>query len=216
MTIAIIDYEMGNLHSVAKALEHVTSEPVVITRDIATLQSADRIVLPGQGAIRDCMQALENTGLIPLVRSLLHDDRVPLLGICVGQQMLLTESEENGGIACLDYLPGQVKRFPDGAIDEQGHRLKVPHVGWNEVTAICHHPLWEGIAPNARFYFVHSYYVTAAARRHVIATTRYGSVDAHVAIAKGSNVAVQFHPEKSAEAGLRLLRNFVRWQPSIL
>ena len=216
MTIAVIDYGMGNLHSVAKALEHVASEPVVITRDADTLHDASRIILPGQGAIRDCMHALEDTGLLPLVRTLLNNDRVPLLGICVGQQMLLTDSDENGGIACIDYIPGQVKRFPNGMIDEQGNVLKVPHMGWNEVATIRSHPLWEGIASGTRFYFVHSYYVDAADRHHVIATTRYGNVEAHVAVVKGSNVAVQFHPEKSSDAGLRLLHNFVNWQPEPL
>lgn len=212
MTIAVIDYGMGNLHSVAKALEHVADVPVVITHDADEIRRAERVVLPGQGAIRDCMKALEHAGLTALVRELLADDATPLLGICVGQQMLMSDSEENGGITCLDYLPGQVRRFPDQAMDATGMRLKVPHMGWNEVFPTQLHPLFDGITPGERFYFVHSYYVAAKRTDDVFATTEYGGITPHVAVGHGSNFAVQFHPEKSATAGLRLLSNFVHWQ----
>ncbi|MBF8222902.1 imidazole glycerol phosphate synthase subunit HisH [Halomonas sp. 328] len=213
MTIAVIDYGMGNLHSVAKALEHVTQENVIITRDARCIRGATRLVLPGQGAIRDCMGELERSQVKGLVQELLAEADKPLLGICVGQQMLLDESEENGGVACLGHLPGRVRRFPADMHDAQGERLKVPHMGWNRVDQHHEHPLWAGIESGERFYFVHSYYVDAAEDDTVFGTTDYGSVKAHVAIGRGPVFAVQFHPEKSASAGLRLLENFVTWEP---
>lgn len=213
MTIAVIDYGMGNLHSVAKALEHVTHENVVITRDPRRIHGATRVVLPGQGAIRDCMGELERTELLGLVRELLAQQAKPLLGICVGQQMLHDHSEENGGIACLGFLPGEVKRFPGEMHDEQGQRMKVPHMGWNLVRQRHDHPLWRDIDQDERFYFVHSYYVEAADENSVFGTTDYGSVTAHVATGRDATFAVQFHPEKSSRAGLKLLENFVQWAP---
>ncbi|GEN23156.1 imidazole glycerol phosphate synthase subunit HisH [Halomonas cupida] len=212
MTIAVIDYGMGNLHSVAKALEHVTHENVMITRDARSILGATRLVLPGQGAMRDCMGELERTELIGLVRELLDEQSKPLLGICVGQQMLLDRSDENGGIDCLGFLPGQVKRFPADMRDGDA-RLKVPHMGWNLVHQPQSHPLWDGIDQDEHFYFVHSYYVAAAQQAHVFGTTDYGTVSAHVATGREATFAVQFHPEKSSRAGLRLLENFVRWTP---
>ncbi|QEA38599.1 imidazole glycerol phosphate synthase subunit HisH [Pistricoccus aurantiacus] len=213
MTIAVIDYGMGNLHSVAKALEHVTYERVVITRDPRRIRGATRLILPGQGAIRDCMSELERSDLKGLVQELLRNAAKPLLGICVGQQMLLEYSEENEGVECLCYLPGRVKRFPDGATDVSGKRLKVPHMGWNQVRQRHDHPLWQGIEDDTRFYFVHSYYVQAARDATVFGTTRYGEIEAHAAIGRDTVFATQFHPEKSANAGLRLLENFVNWAP---
>ncbi|MBZ9539405.1 imidazole glycerol phosphate synthase subunit HisH [Modicisalibacter tunisiensis] len=213
MTIAVIDYGMGNLHSVAKALEHVTHEHVVITRDARSIRGATRIVLPGQGAIRDCMGELQRTELQGLVKELLDDQAKPLLGICVGQQMLMEHSEENGGVTCLGYLPGSVRRFSQEMHDAEGRRLKIPHMGWNQVSQHHPHPLWEGIGDGARFYFVHGYYVEAERDADVFGTTRYGDVTAHVATGRDSVFAVQFHPEKSADAGLRLLENFVNWTP---
>ncbi len=213
MTIAVIDYGMGNLHSVAKALEHVTHENVVITRDARAIRGATRLVLPGQGAIRDCMGELERTELRGLVEELLGAQAKPLLGICVGQQMLMPSSEENGGIACLGFLPGKVRHFDLDMLDDEGRRLKVPHMGWNQVAQRNDHPLWEGIDDGARFYFVHSYYVDAERGDDVFGTTRYGRIDAHVATGRDAVFAVQFHPEKSADAGLRLLENFVNWAP---
>ena len=213
MTIAVIDYGMGNLHSVAKALEHVTHEHVVITRDPRSIRGATRLVLPGQGAMRDCMGELQRAELHDLVQELLTSQAKPLLGICVGQQMLMERSEENGGIECLGFLPGQVRHFGQDLRDSENRRLKVPHMGWNQVTQRHAHPLWEGIEDGSRFYFVHSYYVKAARDEDIFGTTQYGSVEAHVATGRDAVFAIQFHPEKSADAGLRLLENFVNWAP---
>ncbi|RTQ97563.1 imidazole glycerol phosphate synthase subunit HisH [Halomonas nitroreducens] len=213
MTIAVIDYGMGNLHSVAKALEHVTHEHVVVTRDARRIHGATRLVLPGQGAIRDCMGELERTELRGLVQELLAQQSKPLLGICVGQQMLHDHSEENGGIRCLGFMGGEVRRFPADMRDDQGHRLKVPHMGWNLVRQHHDHPLWDGIDDQEHFYFVHSYYVDAADDAQVFGTTDYGRVTAHVATGRDATFAVQFHPEKSSRAGLKLLENFVQWTP---
>ncbi|UYF99375.1 MULTISPECIES: imidazole glycerol phosphate synthase subunit HisH [unclassified Halomonas] len=213
MTIAVIDYGMGNLHSVAKALEHVTHENVIITRDARRILGATRVVLPGQGAIRDCIGELERTELRGLVDDILTRQAKPLLGICVGQQMLMEKSEENGGVDCLGFFQGSVDRFPLDMRDEHEQRLKVPHMGWNRLTQHHDHPLWEGIEDGERFYFVHGYYVNATTDDHVLGTTQYGDVKAHVAIGRDATFAVQFHPEKSARAGLRLLENFVTWTP---
>lgn len=213
MTIAVIDYGMGNLHSVAKALEHVTHENVVITRDPRRIQGATRLVLPGQGAIRDCMSELERSEVKGLVLELLANGDKPLLGICVGQQMLLSDSEENGGVTCLGFLPGRVKRLPGNMHDLQGERLKVPHMGWNQVTQRHPHPLWEGIDNGERFYFVHGYYAAVDDETAVYGATRYGDIHAHVAIGRGPVFATQFHPEKSSLPGLRLLENFANWTP---
>ncbi len=213
MTIAVIDYGMGNLHSVAKALEHVTHENVIVTRDPRCIRGATRLVLPGQGAIRDCIGELERTDLRGLVQELLTRQAKPLLGICVGQQMLMDHSEENGGIDCLGFLPGVVRRFPADMRDEHGARLKVPHMGWNVVQQHHPHPLWAGIDHEEHFYFVHSYYVVANDDNNVLGTTDYCGVTAHVAIGREATFAVQFHPEKSSRAGLKLLENFVQWSP---
>lgn len=213
MTIAVIDYGMGNLHSVAKALEHVTHENVVVTRDPRSIRGASRLVLPGQGAIRDCMGELQRTELEGLVKELLDEQAKPLLGICVGQQMLFEHSDENGGVDCLGFLPGGVKRFASHLTDPDGGRLKVPHMGWNRIRQRHDHALWEGIEEGARFYFVHSYYVAATNPEDVLGSTDYAGVEAHVATGRGSVFAVQFHPEKSAGNGLRLLENFVNWAP---
>ncbi|MDT8895523.1 imidazole glycerol phosphate synthase subunit HisH [Halomonas sp. I1] len=213
MTIAVIDYGMGNLHSVAKALEHVTHENVVVTRDARRINGATRLVLPGQGAIRDCVGELERTELRGLVEELLASQDKPLLGICVGQQMLHERSEENGGIDCLGFMTGQVRRFPADMHDESGNRCKVPHMGWNLVRHHQDHPLWQGIDQDEHFYFVHSYYVEVDDDTRLFGTTEYGRVSAHVATGRDATFAVQFHPEKSSRAGLRLLENFVHWMP---
>ena len=213
MTIASIDYGMGNLHPVAKALEHVTHENVVITRDPRRILGATRLVLPGQGAIRDCIGELERTELRGLVEEILARQGKPLLGICVGQQMLLEHSEENDGINCLGVFKGNVRRFPADMRDSHDQRLKVPHMGWNLVDQHHEHPLWKGIDNQEHFYFVHSFYVDASDDAEVFGTTQYGKVSAHVAIGRESTFAVQFHPEKSSRAGLRLLENFVTWTP---
>jgi len=210
-TIAVIDYGMGNLHSVAKALEHVAPRArVTVTGDPAAVRRADRLVFPGQGAIGQAMAELARTGLGEAVRELAG--RRPFLGICLGLQALMARSEEDGGTAGLGLLPGKVRRFPEGARDPRtGARLKVPHMGWNQVRQTLAHPLWAGIAQDERFYFVHSYYVALdPPPGRVAGTTAYGPTFAS-AVAGDACFAVQFHPEKSQRAGLRLLENFAAW-----
>lgn len=206
-TVAVIDYGMGNLHSVAKALEHAGIAKVLVTADPAIIREADRIVLPGVGAIRDCMAEIKRLGIDELVREVGRDR--PFLGVCVGMQALMTRSEENGGVDCIDLFPGSVRRFPDG-MTENGEPLKVPHMGWNEVGQVIDHPIWHGIPDMARFYFVHSYYIEAASARQVAGRGHYG-LDFAAALADGSRFATQFHPEKSAAYGLQLYRNFLTW-----
>jgi glutamine amidotransferase len=209
-TIAVIDYGMGNLHSVAKALEHVQpGVEVLVTSDPKQVANADRVLLPGVGAIRDCMAEIYKQGVDKEVAEAIRSGR-PFLGICVGYQALMQSSEENGGVECLGEFEGSVNYFGDHHKDEQGERLKVPHMGWNEVMQSGEHPLWQGIENGSRFYFVHSYYVKAAQRQQVAATCNYG-VDFDVALAHDNVFAVQFHPEKSHTAGLQLLKNFLNW-----
>ena len=204
-TVAVIDYGMGNLHSVAKALEHAGSHQVLVTGDPAVIREADRIVLPGVGAIRDCMAEIRRQGIDELVREVSQDR--PFLGVCVGMQALMQRSEENGGVDCIGLFPGAVRRFP-GGMQEEGETLKVPHMGWNEVSHVLDHPLWHGIPDRARFYFVHSFYVEAGNPRQVVGRGHYG-LDFAAALADGSRFATQFHPEKSADCGLQLYANFL-------
>ncbi|MBH3332178.1 imidazole glycerol phosphate synthase subunit HisH [Pseudomonas sp. HR1] len=206
-TVAVIDYGMGNLHSVAKALEHAGSHQVLVTGDPAVIREADRIVLPGVGAIRDCMAEIRRQGIDELVREVSQDR--PFLGVCVGMQALMQRSEENGGVDCIGLFPGAVRRFP-GGMQEEGESLKVPHMGWNEVSHVLDHPLWHGIPDRARFYFVHSFYVEAGNPRQVVGRGHYG-LDFAAALADGSRFATQFHPEKSADCGLQLYANFLAW-----
>ncbi len=207
-SVAVIDYGMGNLHSIAKALQHAAPDvDVRVVSDKKSILSADRIVFPGVGAMRDCMHALQETEL-NLVIAHVAQTR-PVLGICLGVQALLTSSEENGGTDCLDILPGQVKHFAEDLHAANGERLKIPHMGWNQVEQKAH-PLWEGIPQNSRFYFVHSYYVQSDDPTIVVGTTEYPEKFA-CALAKDNIFAVQFHPEKSQTAGLQLLNNFLHW-----
>ena len=209
-SIAVIDYGMGNLHSVAKALEHVQpGVEVRVTDDPALIRSADRVLLPGVGAIRDCMAEIRAHAVDVEVREAIASGK-PFLGICVGYQALTQFSEENGGVECLKEFDGQVKFFGDDLTDASGERLKVPHMGWNEVQQTVDHPLWAGIENGSRFYFVHSYYVKLAQQQQVAATCEYG-VPFDVALADKNVFAVQFHPEKSQVAGLQLLKNFLNW-----
>ena len=208
-TVAVIDYGMGNLHSVAKALEHVGAGRVLITSDADVIREADRVVFPGVGAIRDCMAEIRRLGFDSLVREVSQDR--PFLGICVGMQALLDSSEENGGVDCIGLFPGQVKFFGKD-LHEEGEHLKVPHMGWNEVQQKVDHPLWHNIPDLARFYFVHSYYVTPEDPAVVAGTADYG-IPFTCAVARDNIFAIQSHPEKSARDGLALLRNFIRWQP---
>ncbi len=210
MSIAVIDYGMGNLRSVSKALEHVAGAvPVVVTADPAVVAAAGRVVFPGQGAMPDCMRELDARGLRAAVLQAAREK--PFLGICVGEQMLFERSEE-GDVPGLGVFPGMVRRFPEARmVDAKGERLKVPHMGWNEVWQKPH-ALWSGIADGARFYFVHSYCVQHDDPALTAATTEYG-VPFTCAVGRDNIFAVQFHPEKSARDGLRLLKNFVEWQP---
>lgn len=207
--IAVVDYGMGNLRSVAKALEHVAPGAcVVVTSDPEVIAGAAKVVFPGVGAMPDCMRELEQRGLkaalIEAARS------KPFLGICLGMQALFQFSEE-GNVAGLGILPGTVRRFPsEQMVDAKGQKLKVPHIGWNEVHQAMDHPLWAGIADCSRFYFVHSYYVEAGGPELVAAFTPYPFSFAS-AVARGNIFAVQFHPEKSQAAGLKLLGNFALW-----
>ena len=209
-TVAVIDYGMGNLHSVAKALEHVGAGRVLVTSDAAVIREADRVVFPGVGAIRDCMAEIRRLGFDQLVREVSRDR--PFLGICVGMQALLESSEENGGVECIGEFPGQVKFFGKD-LYEDGEHLKVPHMGSNEVVQALDHPLWHEIPDRGRFYFVHSYYGAAANPAHVVGRCHY-SKDFAAALADGSRFAVQFHPEKSHTHGLQLLQNFAAWNGS--
>ncbi len=217
-TVAVIDYGMGNLHSVASALRKINSEAkVTITSDAQTILRADRVIFPGVGAIRDCMAEILRLGIDKVVRDVIASGK-PLLAICVGMQALMQHSEENNGVDCLSILPGQVlffgnKSFGDPLKDSNGEKLKVPHMGWNQVHQTIAHPLWNGIAQDSRFYFVHSYYIHCDKPEYIAATAQYG-VQLHAALAHKNLFAVQFHPEKSSDAGLRLLQNFLVWDGS--
>ena len=213
-SIAIIDYGMGNLHSIAKAVEHVAGDDRVwVSADPDTIRRADRVIFPGVGAIRDCMAELHRLGLDELLREVARDK--PLLGVCLGMQALLDHSEENGGVDGLGLIPGQVRRFPEGLTDPaSGVRLKIPHMGWNQVHRTAPHPLWKDIPDGSRFYFVHSYYATPADPAHLVGRTEYGLGFA-AAVARENLFAVQCHPEKSQHAGLQLLANFVRWNGEV-
>lgn len=208
--LAIIDYGMGNLHSVASAINHLAPEvEVEITADGERIQAADHVIFPGVGAIRDCMAEILRLGVDRTVKEALASGK-PVLAICVGMQALMAFSEENQGVDCLDILPGQVRRFPADVLDEDGSQLKVPHMGWNQVAQLGDHPLWRGIAQNSYFYFVHSYYVESGDSSQVAGRCHYG-VDFSAALQRNNLFAVQFHPEKSHTDGLRLLKNFVAW-----
>jgi glutamine amidotransferase len=207
--IAVIDYGMGNLRSVAKALAHVAPDRgIVVSADPAAIRAADRVVLPGQSAMPDCMHALDASGLRDVVVEVAHDR--PFLGICLGLQMLFETSEE-GPTEALGILRGRVVRFRDERmVSPAGERLKVPHMGWSPVRHTLPHPLWRGIADATRFYFAHSYHPEPADPRITAGTADYPAPFT-CAIARANIFAVQFHPEKSHRAGLRLLANFVAW-----
>ncbi len=234
--IAVIDYGMGNLRSVQQALRNVAPDAVIaVTDDPRVVAQASRVVFPGQGAMPDCMRELDTRGLRSAVLQAARSK--PFLGICIGLQMLFEHSAE-GDIPGLGILPGEVVRFAGNLRDAQGNKLKVPHMGWNEVQRInnppppdgevtvalsppgrelerglgANHPLWQGIPQDARFYFVHSYYVQTQDAQLVQATSNYPQPFV-CAVARDNLFAVQFHPEKSQSAGLTLLRNFVNWNP---
>ncbi len=211
-TVAVVDYGMGNLRSVSQAVLHVaagTGFDVIVTRRPEEVMAAERVVLPGQGAIRDCMRELHDSGLKDAV---LHAAaHKPMLGVCVGMQMLLDHSEEQDTPG-LGLIPGRVRRFRlEGRLQPDGSRYKVPQMGWNRVEQHPH-PLWDGVPDRSWFYFVHSYYAAPSDARHVAGETDYGARFT-CAVARDNIFATQFHPEKSAEQGLALYRNFLRWKP---
>ncbi len=217
-TVAIVDYGMGNLRSVSQAVLHVAKGlpwQVVVSSDAAQVRAADRLVLPGQGAMPDCMRELRESGLQRAVLDAVAAGR-PLFGVCVGMQMLLERSDE-GPTDGLGLIPGDVRRFRlDGLLQDDGSRYKVPHMGWNTVRQVAHdgavHPLWSGVAQDAAFYFVHSFYANPSRQSNVAGTTDYGVTFAS-AVAMDNIFATQFHPEKSAGSGLALYRNFLHWNP---
>ena len=223
-TVAVIDYGMGNLRSVSQAVEHAAKDldlKVVVTNDPAVVRAAQRVVLPGQGAMRDCMSELRGAHGGDLLGAVLDAaERKPLMGVCVGMQMLLDHSEEQDTPG-LGLIPGKVVRFRlEGSIQPDGSRYKVPQMGWNTVHQSRHegawggqaHPVWTGIPDNSYFYFVHSYHAVVDQPEHSVGETEYG-VRFTCAVARDNIFATQFHPEKSAEHGLALYRNFLLWQP---
>jgi glutamine amidotransferase len=210
--IVVVDYGMGNLRSVAQALRAVAPEAdVLISGDPAAIDAAERIVLPGQGAMRDCMASLRQSGVQEaLLRAAASK---PMMGVCVGEQMLFDASEEGGNTPGLGLLPGQVVRFRlDGQLQEDGSRFKVPQMGWNQVRQRVPHAMWEGIPDNAWFYFVHSYFAQPQVDAHSVGETVYGQAFC-CAVARDNIFATQFHPEKSAATGLQLYKNFIHWNP---
>jgi len=210
-TVAVLDYGMSNLRSVTKAIEHVAGKDwqVCVTRDADEVYRADKIVFPGQGAIGNCMHLLDETGLKQVIAEVLTEK--PFLGICLGQQTLLTHSDENGGCKGFDFIQGNVSHFGNDLADPvTQERLKIPHMGWNQVAQTQDHPLWQGIPDNSRFYFVHSYHVIPNSEAVIAGSCDYGHRFA-AAIAKENVFAVQFHPEKSQHMGLALLKNFLAW-----
>lgn len=212
-TVTVIDYGMSNLRSVSKALEHVADNDwnVKVSDKAEVILQADKVVFPGQGAIGNCMSLLNQTGIAAAIRQVI-DDNKPFLGICLGLQTLLTTSEESGGTTGFNWTAGTVRRFLEPLFDpESGERLKIPHMGWNQVLHALPHPLWTDIPDNSRFYFVHSYYVDPEDRSVVAGTTPYGGINFTSAAARDNVFAVQFHPEKSQHAGLTLLKNFLDW-----
>ena len=212
-TVAVVDYGMGNLKSVSQAVIKAAEGSgvnVVITQQAEQVFSADRIVLPGQGAIRDCMRELRDSGMLEAVLDAAA--RKPMLGVCVGMQMLLDRSEEQS-TAGLGLIPGEVRRFRlEGRLQADGSRFKVPQMGWNRVRQDAAHPLWAGIPDDSWFYFVHSFFAAPANAAHSAGTTEYGERFTS-AVARDNIFATQFHPEKSADLGLQLYRNFLHWMP---
>lgn len=209
--VAVIDYGMGNLRSVAKALEHAGEGAfeVDVTDSAQRIERAERVVFPGQGAARDCMAEIHHHHLEPAIRASIEGK--PFLGICMGLQVLMDRSEEHGNTPCLGVIAGDVRRLPDaGAAGGSTPRLSVPHMGWNRVRFTREHPLWRGIESDTRFYFMNSYYVAPDDTAVVAGRTEYG-IEFASAVARANLFAVQFHPEKSQRAGLTLLGNFLRW-----
>ena len=215
-TVAVVDYGMGNLRSVAQAVMAVAADSghsVVITDQASVVDQAERVVLPGQGAMGDCMRELARSGLMASVLQAAASK--PLFGVCVGMQMLLDHSAEGGadGTACLGLIPGEVVKFDlAGQHQADGSRFKVPQMGWNQVRQTQAHPLWAGVPDNSYFYFVHSFYARPLDARHTAGVSDYGQSFTSV-VSRDNIFATQFHPEKSADMGLMLYRNFLSWSP---
>ncbi|MCR5418645.1 MAG: imidazole glycerol phosphate synthase subunit HisH [Lachnospiraceae bacterium] len=198
--IAILDYDAGNIKSVEKAVEALGSEAVV-TRDLDTILKTDKVILPGVGAFGDAMEKLHRYGLVDVIKQVIEDGK-PFLGICLGLQLLFDESEESPGVKGLGILPGKIVRFPDSI------GMKIPQIGWNDLSFPHKGRLFEGLKDDPYVYFVHSYYLKADDEQIVTATTEYG-VTVHASVEKGNVFACQFHPEKSSETGLKILKNFL-------
>ena len=209
--IVVVDYGMGNLRSVTKALEHVSDTEVRISRSAEEILHADHVVFPGQGAARDCMKELQKYQLVDVIQEAAKSK--PFLGICMGMQVLMQSSEENDGVDCLGFYQGQVKAFKN-KINPTQTGLKIPQMGWSQIEQKTAHPLWQGIESGARFYFVHSYYVAPEDASLITGQTTYG-LDYASAIAKDNIFAIQAHPEKSAADGLQLLKNFTQWDGTV-
>ena len=203
--IALVDYGAGNLTSVARALQHI-GEECAITREHDVIRASDRVIFPGVGAAGKAMEVIRREGLDAVIRRVIAAG-IPFLGICLGAQIILEESEEDGTTPCLGIIPGTAQRF-------QGPAIKIPHMGWNDVAVVRGHPVLAGVDERAQFYFVHSYYPAPARAEDVIATTVYGISFASI-IGRGNVIATQFHIEKSGEHGLRMLKNFCNWNGSV-
>ena len=211
--VAVVDYGMGNLRSVSQAVKHVAEGSgfdVIVTSKPDDVHAAERVVLPGQGAMPDCMRELRESGLLTAVMDAAASK--PLMGVCVGMQMLLAKSDE-GPTDCLALFPGEVVRFDlEGRLQPDGSRYKIPQMGWNRVIQARPHPMWQGVPDEAYFYFVHSFHARPANSAHSVGETDYGDRFTS-AIARDNIFATQFHPEKSARHGLALYRNFLHWNP---
>ncbi|WP_321275722.1 imidazole glycerol phosphate synthase subunit HisH [Thiomicrorhabdus indica] len=204
--VAVVDYGMGNLRSVSKAAEHMADDQtrIVVTQDPQVIHDADSVIFPGQGAAKACMQALNQTGMAEPVK--LAAKEKPFLGICMGLQVLMSHSDENSGINCLDIFKGNVTQFN---LSEHP-TLKMPHMGWNQISQTQDHPLWHGIEQDSRFYYVHSYYVVPEDKNTIYGETTHGQTFPAV-LCDHNLFAIQAHPEKSADAGLQLFKNFLSW-----
>ena len=204
--VAVIDYGMGNLRSVSKAAEHVADNNtrIIVTSNPNDVADADAVIFPGQGAAKACMQALQQTGMIYPIQQAAKEK--PFLGICMGLQVLMTHSDENNGIKCMNVIPGNVKHFDF----EDTCTLKTPHMGWNQVNQTQQHALWHNIPQNSRFYFVHSYYVQPESQDTICGQTTHG-ITFPSALCHNNLFAIQAHPEKSADHGLQLFKNFLQW-----
>lgn len=211
--VVIVDYGMSNLHSVFSALKEVSAGAydIEVSQRLSDIDAADRIIFPGQGAAQDCMRQIKSHGLVECLRKAAQEK--PFLGICMGMQVLLERSDENGGIECLGLIKGQVKSFKRAFNDADIKGLKIPHMGWNTIKQTIDHPLWENIDQDSYFYFVHSYFSHLTDSNQATGRTEYG-IEFSSVLADGKVFAMQCHPEKSADNGLQLLTNFLKWKAS--